>query len=126
MDLLEKAVILEKEASEFGFCWETTNQIMAQIQSECVEINEHLDKGIVHANQAELKEEIGDLLHAVLSLCVFCNLSPKDTLRRALDKFERRLSAVRNISTEQGLTNLSGFSFDELMAIWRKAKARVG
>jgi ATP diphosphatase len=99
---------------------------MAQIESECAEINEHLDKGIAQANQIELQEEIGDLLHAVFSLCVFCNLSPRDTLEQTLDKFERRLKAVKDISKEQGLTNLSGFPFDELMAIWQKAKARVG
>lgn len=126
MDLLEKAIALENEASEFGFRWGTTDQIMAQIQSECAEINEHLEQGVVHANPVELQEEIGDLLHAVFSLCVFCNLSPKGTLERTLDKFERRLNAVKDISKEQGLTNLNGFSFGELMAIWQKAKARVG
>jgi uncharacterized protein YabN with tetrapyrrole methylase and pyrophosphatase domain len=126
MDLLEKVVILENEASEFGFRWENTNQIMAQIQSECVEINEHLEKGIAQANQSELQEEIGDLLHAVFSLCVFCNLSPRETLARTLDKFERRLKAVKDISKELGLTTLNGFSFDELMSIWQKAKGCVG
>lgn len=126
MDLLEKAVVLENEASEFGFQWETTNQIMAQIQSECVEINEHLDKGVGQANQAELQEEIGDLLHAVFSLCVFCNLSPRDTLAQTLTKFERRLTAVKEISKERGLTHLNGYPFDELMEIWQKAKARIG
>lgn len=126
MDLLEKAVVLENEASEFGFQWETTDQIMAQIQSECVEINEHLDKGIAQANQAELQEEIGDLMHAVFSLCVFCKLSPRDTLAQTLDKFKRRLNAVKDISKEQGLTDLNGYPFDELMEIWGEAKARSG
>jgi uncharacterized protein YabN with tetrapyrrole methylase and pyrophosphatase domain len=126
MDLLDKVVRLENDASAFGFQWETTAQIMAQIQSECIEINEHLEKKIAQANQAQLQEEIGDLLHAVFSLCVFCNLSPKDTLAQTLDKFERRLKAVKDISQEQGLTHLNGFSFDELMVIWQKAKERVG
>lgn len=126
MDLLEKVVVLENEASEFGFQWETTDQIMAQIQSECVEINEHLDKGVEQANQAELQEEIGDLLHAVFSLCVFCKLSPRDTLAQTLTKFERRLNAVKEISKERGLTNLNGYPFDGLMEIWQKAKARIG
>ena len=43
MDLLEKVVILEDDASQFGFRWETAEQIMKQIQSECAEIKEHLD-----------------------------------------------------------------------------------
>ena len=67
MNLLDKVVALEEDASQFGFRWETTDQIMHQIQSECAEINEHLDQGLLQANQMELQEEIGDLLHAVFS-----------------------------------------------------------
>lgn len=125
MDLLDKVVSLENEASEFGFCWETTDQIMAQIQSECIEVDEHLRQGITQANQAELQDEIGDLLHAVFSLCVFCNLSPRVTLSETLIKFERRLKAVKDIAQEQEITHLNGHPFDELMAIWQQAKVRV-
>ena len=126
MDFLEKVAELEHEADQFGFRWENTSQIMEQIQSECVEINEHLHQGASAVNQPELQEEIGDLLHAVFSLCVFCKLSPKDTLEKTLIKFERRLSAVKKLAQENGLTNLNGHSFDELMHIWRKAKLLVG
>jgi len=124
-DLLEKVLALENEASAFGFQWETTDQIMAQIQSECVEINEHLTHEKGNANQIALQEEIGDLLHAVFSLCFFCKLSPQETLIKTLDKFERRLNAVKVIAQEQGHTTLNGYPFDELMVIWQQAKSRV-
>lgn len=126
MDLLERVVALENEASEFGFEWETTTQIMAQIQSECHEVNEHLLQGASPVNKAELQEEIGDLLHAVFSLCVFCKLDPKETLQQTLDKFAGRLNAVKDIAREEGIGNLAGYPFDELMAIWQKAKVRAG
>jgi uncharacterized protein YabN with tetrapyrrole methylase and pyrophosphatase domain len=67
--LLDKVVNLEKDAAEFGFRWEDACQIMAQIHSECAEIQEHLDTGITLHNRADLQEEIGDLLHVVFSLC---------------------------------------------------------
>ena len=126
MDLLDKVVLLENEASAFGFQWETTAQIMAQIQSECLEIEEHLVHGVENAPQTKLEEEIGDLLHAVFSLCVFCKLQPRKTLDHTLTKFERRLHAVKCIAKEQGLANLGACSFDELMVIWQQAKVRVG
>lgn len=126
MDLLDKIVILEEEASKFGFRWENTSQIMNQIQSECLEINAHLHKGLEQANTVELQEEIGDLLHAAFSLCVFCNLSPRDTLNKTVSKFERRFNAVKSITEENGLACLDGRSFDELMDVWDKAKERVG
>lgn len=126
MTLLDKVVALEEEASEFGFRWETTDQIMHQIQSECEEIQEHLRAGVSKENQAELQDEIGVLLHAVFSLCVFCRFSPRMVLGQTLTKFERRLRAVKLIAEEEGLDSLEGQSFDELMCIWEKAKKLVG
>ncbi len=122
MDLLEKIVVLETDAENFGFCWENTSQIMAQIKSECIEIEEHLQEGIAETNRFELEEEIGDLLHAVFSLCVFCKLSPKNTLDKTLRKFEGRLNAVKQLANDRGLTHLHGFSFEQLMELWNKAK----
>jgi uncharacterized protein YabN with tetrapyrrole methylase and pyrophosphatase domain len=122
MDLLEKVERLEHEADDFGFRWETTAQIMAQIHSECGEIEEHL----AQANCPKLQEEIGDLLHAVFSLTVFCNFSAKETLEKTLIKFERRLNAVKQLAKDQGLENLNGYSFKELMDFWNQAKRLVG
>ena len=126
MNLLEKAKILEIEASEFGFEWENAYQIIAQIKSECVEVCEHLGATKDKNSETRLQEEIGDLLHAVLSLCVFCKYNPSETLEKSLDKFEKRLAAVKQIAESQGFTNLSGHSFEALMTIWDKAKKTVG
>ncbi|MGL5741965.1 MAG: MazG nucleotide pyrophosphohydrolase domain-containing protein [Legionella sp.] len=125
MSLLNKVELLEREAAEFGFQWETAAQIMKQISSECAEVAEHLqpeNKG----NRLALQEEIGDLLHAVFSLCVYCQFSPKETLNQTLEKFDRRLQAVKTITQEKGLDNLQGQPLKELMAIWDQAKDRVG
>ncbi len=125
MTLFEKILKLEKEAAEFGFRWESVEQIMQQIKSECGEINEHLMDDIVH-NPAALQDEIGDLLHAVFSLCVFCQFDPETTLQNTLEKFARRLQAVKVITQEKQRDNLQGQPFTELMAIWNQAKNRVG
>lgn len=124
MDLFDKIVALETDAADFGFRWETAAQIMAQIESECIEVGEHLSTGYDPAQHAELQEEIGDLLHAVFSLSVFCKMSPRDTLAKTLDKFERRMMAVKQITNERGLSHLNGYSFDELMRVWDEAKLR--
>lgn len=121
MDLLQKVTALEQEAADFGFEWETTQQIMDQILSECEEIKEHLG-----GDQTALQDEIGDLLHAVFSLCVFCKFSPEETLSRTLDKFERRLNAVKEVSAAGGHADLKGMDFEALMRIWKKAKQMAG
>lgn len=126
MELLDKVVYLERSASEFGFRWDTSDQIMNKIQSECEEIKEHLHHGLSQDNRTELQDEIGDLLHAVFSLCVFSGFSPRMTLGQSLTKFERRLRAVKLVAEERGFENLDGKSFDELMHIWTQAKELVG
>lgn len=125
MTLLEKLTTLENEADRYGFKWENAHQIMAQIQSECVEINEHLDL-TESENRVRLQEEIGDLLHAVFSLCVFSKFDPEETLTKSVDKFERRFNAVKALAQEKGLETLNGMSFGELMQFWNKAKKIVG
>lgn len=167
MNLLNRVKSLELDAAEFGFCWETSEQIMKQILSECEEIQEHLTPLVVKKNaisalvpavdESELRasasdlpestlpdvrclvkpgetmmteaknsnplqEEIGDLLHAAFSLCVFCGFSPEITLNNTLDKFEKRLSLVKILAQQQGLQTLKGRSFDELMVFWDEAK----
>lgn len=113
---------LEKEAVLFGLQWETKAQIMAQIRNECLEIEEHLE---AKDKRAALQDEIGDLMHAVFSLCTYCNFDTELTLRKSLNKFEHRLNAMKVIAKEQGLEDLQGKSFDELMRYWDLAKQRT-
>lgn len=125
MNVLKKLKSLENEAEQFGFKWDNTHQIMAQIKSECDEIDEHLSH-ITDDNKPKLQEEIGDLLHAVFSLCIFCKFDAEETLKKSVDKFERRLNAVKTIAQENGIATLNGYAFDELMQFWDQAKKRVG
>lgn len=126
MNILQELLALEHEAEQFGFKWDNTKQIMAQIQSECLEIQNHLDDFKTEMEKEKLQEEIGDLLHAVFSLTVFCKFDPKKTLELSVAKFKRRLIAVKQIANEQGLTTLQGRSFQELMVFWDQAKILVG
>lgn len=123
-EILQKLTQLEKDAESFGFKWDNTHQIMAQIKSECDEIDEHLDA--LKNNREKLQEEMGDLLHAVFSLCVFCKLDSKETLEKSVNKFERRLNAVKMIAKEEGIDTLNGYAFGDLMKFWDEAKKRVG
>lgn len=121
MDLLKKLTTLEHEAAEFGFKWETADQIMAQIRAELIEIEAHLEDG----NRTKLQEEIGDLIHAAFSLCVFCQFDANETLAKSITKFENRFKAVKTIAAEKGYDNLQGQSFQKLMEFWDQAKKNL-
>ena len=45
--------------------------------------------------------------------------------RQRYGKFEHRLNAMKDIAKEQGLNDLRGKSFDELMQYWEQAKVRT-
>src|SRR5688572_2516631 len=114
MDILDKIKKLESDASQFGFKWQFPSQIIEQIKSECIEINEHLTSSDNATARDQLQEEIGDLLHAAFSLCIFCQFDPGDTLKYTTAKFERRLNAVKQLAAEAGFSTLEKHSFEEL------------
>lgn len=126
MDILTRLTQLEHDAEQFGFKWERADQIMEQIRSECTEIEAHLPATSKGASNKLLQEEIGDLLHAAFSLCVFNKFDPHTTLTNSIEKFQRRLEAVKKLALEQGVVTLEGRTFEELMHYWRLAKQAVG
>src|SRR5438094_84896 len=81
--ILKKLSALENEASHFGFKWEKEEQIIAQIRSELKEIEIDLKH---QSDKHKLQEEIGDLLHAAFSLCVFCQFDSEETLSKSITK----------------------------------------
>lgn len=126
MSVLKNIIDMEIKADNFGFRWENPFQILDQIESECREIRDELQINKESTQELKIQEEIGDLMHAVFSLCHFCGFDPEQTLKNTTEKFSRRLEAVKKISNESGLDSLNGKSFDELMSIWEKAKKIAG
>lgn len=120
MDIFKKLTKLEHEAEAFGFKWQYADQIMQQIHSECAEINVHLNEN--PSLNPLLQEEIGDLLHAVFSLCLFCKFDPEVTLANSVTKFSRRFTLVKELAAANGLSSLEGQSFAALMKLWDQAK----
>lgn len=119
--LLKQVEKQELEAQEFGFYWESFQQLIEQIQSECVEIQE----AWVKENSLHLQEEIGDLIQAAVSLAVFCKLDPHETLLKSIEKFQRRYDLVVQLARSEGYENLHKQSFEILMDYWNRAKLKT-
>lgn len=119
--LLKQVEKQELVAKEFGFCWETFQQLLEQIQNESREIQEAWQE----QDMPHLQEEIGDLMHAVISLTVFCNLDPRETLAKSIAKFQRRYDLVVQLARSEGRENLQNQSFETLMHYWDRAKSQI-
>jgi uncharacterized protein YabN with tetrapyrrole methylase and pyrophosphatase domain len=121
-DLFKRVEDQEIAAKEFGFYWEHLNQLIEQIQSECLEIQEAWQKN----DRTHLQEEVGDLLQAAVSLAVFCNLDPSETLLKSIEKFEKRYRALVDLALKDGHSHLHHQSFEVLMNYWNRAKIQTG
>lgn len=116
---LQQLIKLEKEVRDFGFDWPDIHTIIRQAQSECLEIEEVIEK---QESSERLQEEISDLLHTAISLCLFAGFSVEETLGNVVKKFSGRMDKVRLLAEQQGLSTLKGQSFEFMLTLWDKAK----
>lgn len=108
----------ETTARDFGFYWKHINQLIDQIKSECQEVVEARESG----NIPHLQEELGDLIHAAISLAVYCNIDPETALRQSTEKFQKRYDLVVAYAKKEGHITLHNQSFEVLMSYWDRAK----
>ena len=117
-DLLKRIEMQEDVAKQFGFYWEDLNQLIEQIQSECLEIKDAYQRN----DLKHLEEEVGDLLLAAVSLSIFCHLDPKKTLSKSIDKFQARYDRLVSLAQQDGHEHLKGKSLKVLLGYWERAK----
>jgi nucleoside triphosphate diphosphatase len=107
---LDRATKLQKRAARTGFDWPDSSGPRAKIDEEL----EELDR---ESAQERQKDELGDLLFAVVNFARHLKIDPEEALRQANRKFERRFRAIETASGFEQLT------LDEMEALWRSAKA---
>src|SRR6478735_43787 len=105
---LERAAKLQKRAARTGFDWPDIEGPKAKILEE---LNE-----IAQAPAAEIEEEVGDLLFAVVNFARFLKIDPEEALRSANRKFERRFRAIEQVP------GFSELSLEEMEVLWQAAK----
>lgn len=119
MTALETLIKLDHESREFGFDWPNQDAILDQVIDECREIREDI-RGC--AAPQKVQEEIGDLLHAAISLCIFSGFDVKETLAKVNIKFERRMTLLKKLTEERGLKNLDGQTTKFILGLWGEVK----
>lgn len=121
-DPLDTLIALERDARAFGFDWPHPESIVEQAISECEEISEAL---LLKTSQDHLQEEIGDLIHTGISLCLFSGFDVEATLGKTAKKFGARMHALKMIAKERGFQDLNGQSFEFMLELWKEAKRRL-
>ncbi len=114
---LTRAMKLQEKASRVGFDWNDARQVLAKIREETDELSDALDAGGADA----IKDEMGDLLFAVVNLARHAGVDPEAALRGTNDKFARRFGHLERVLTGQGRGPAEA-SLAEMEALWEEAK----
>ena len=114
---LARAAKLTKRASRVGFDWPDTRGVLAKIREELDEVEQALDAG----DSEHAREEVGDLLFAVVNLARRLKADPEQVLRATNAKFERRFGYIERTLAEQGRP-LDTASLEEMDGHWNDAK----
>lgn len=116
---LTRALKLQEKAARVGFDWSEAAPILDKIEEEIGELREALAKG----ETAEIKDEFGDMLFAVVNLGRHLKLDSEAALSGTNEKFRSRFHYVERAIDASGST-LEKATLDEMEALWQQAKCK--
>ncbi|WP_394270853.1 nucleoside triphosphate pyrophosphohydrolase [Qipengyuania sp.] len=113
---LLRAHKLQKRAAREGFDWPDRDGPRAKVLEELAELDA--------ANGADIAEEAGDLLFAVVNLVRSYGLDAEQALRAANAKFERRFRAMEDLAQRSSEKPFAALPLDRQDALWQAVKAQ--
>jgi tetrapyrrole methylase family protein/MazG family protein len=114
---LLKAFTFSRRASQVGFDWDKTEDVIEKIREEIAELEEALGGD----DQDNLEEEMGDMLFALTNLSRRMDINPELALERANRKFKSRFGYVEQSLASSGSSPQQS-NLQEMDALWEKAK----
>ena len=118
---LTRALKLQEKAGKVGFDWNDPLAVLAKIREEADEIAAALASGEAGA----AREEVGDLLFAVVNLARHLGADPEAALRATNEKFERRFGYIEQALASAGKTPEQS-TLVQMDELWNEAKRREG
>lgn len=114
-----KAYKYGSKTSKLGFDWKNADDAFLKIIEEMEEVKEEAKKDqSVLENKEALKEEVGDLLFAVIQYIRKLELNPDEVLANACKKYKSRFDALEDLAKK----NLQEYTLEELEELWQQAK----
>ncbi len=114
---LTRALKLQEKAAKVGFDWKEAKSVLDKIEEEIGELRQAIETG----RQAEIADEYGDVLFALVNLGRHLRLDPEAALRGTNEKFRTRFHAVEKALAGQH-RSLDDASLEEMEELWQQAK----
>ena len=112
-----KAHKVQSRASKVGFDWDNTDDVFGKVFEEIDE----LKAAYKSRNEADVHEELGDLMFSVINLSRFLKVNPELALNDSTDKFVNRFRKIEQEAKIQG-KNIDDMTFEEMDSLWEKVK----
>lgn len=116
---LMEAQQITARAARAGFDWSNLTEVLAKLDEERAEFAEAQARG----TQAQIEDELGDLLFVLVNAARFVNVDPEQALRRSNAKFRARFGHIERRLATQG-KEVAGTPIAELEALWQEAKGQ--
>ncbi|HKV28588.1 MAG TPA: nucleoside triphosphate pyrophosphohydrolase [Candidatus Acidoferrales bacterium] len=121
---LLEAYQLTRRASNVGFDWENIEGVFEKLEEEISELRDVLRQPKKNRLQAEVEEELGDLLFAAVNVGRLAGVEPELALKQGNRKFSARFRWMESAAREQG-RRFAEVARDEMEGLWNQAKASV-
>lgn len=114
---LMRAQKAQAKVARVNFDWAELGDVMAKVEEELGEMK----TAIASQDRPSIKDEIGDLLFAVVNLARKCQLDAESTLQAATNKFVERFKRLEDELHARD-KKLGDVDLAELDAIWNQIK----
>jgi tetrapyrrole methylase family protein/MazG family protein len=106
---------MQERAALLGYDWPSLEGVLDKVKEESAEL-------IVARDDAERREEFGDLLLVLVNMARKLGIDSEAALRSASAKFAARFASVERLAKERDV-DLKALTLDELDELWQQAKA---
>lgn len=113
---LMRAEKMQEKAARVGFDWPEVEGALDKFKEEVEEL--------CHAsNEEELKEEMGDVLFALVNVARMKNIEPEEALQASNDKFDRRFNYIEDRIKGAG-QDFKDLNLEGMDKLWDEAKTK--
>ncbi len=120
MPALMRAHKLQKRAASVGFDWCQLEPVLDNLDAEMIELRQALAGG----DDAEIADELGDLLFSCVNLVRHLKRDSEQLLRQSNQKFELRFRRVEQLAAAQGVV-MADSDEATLDQLWQQAKREL-
>ena len=117
LDPLTASYRIQERVAGVGFDWENYRGAQDKVAEELEEVRQAVETG----DSAELQEELGDLLFAVVNLTRLVGSHPTTVLARANMKFRDRFERLEKLARENSII-IEESNLQELNSLWETIK----